>query len=163
MDSLRGSFVKLGTILGILAWPLRKDDTHNSRSVNNLDPAQDSRHRGKVQGSVSKKNTKRPPGAARRPRPGRTWCPACPGCEGWTGACPKKMFTLLDLCVSSLRRGHANLLCIVPILTDDPRRKSIRTINRSLLLLLLLLLYMLSYTYIHIYIYVILLSLFFVY
>ena len=29
--------------------------------------------------------------------------------------------TLLDLCVSSLRRGHANLLCIVPILSDDPR------------------------------------------
>ena len=25
--------------------------------------------------------------------------------------------TLLDLCVSSLRRGHANLLCIVPILS----------------------------------------------
>ena len=38
----------------------------------------------------------------------------------------KKMFTLLDLCVSSLRRGHANLLCIVPILTDDPRRESNR-------------------------------------
>ena len=36
----------------------------------------------------------------------------------------KKMVTLLDLCVSSLRRGHANLLCIVPILTDDPRRES---------------------------------------
>ena len=35
-----------------------------------------------------------------------------------------KLFTLLDLCVSSLRRGHANLLCIVPILTDDPRRES---------------------------------------
>ena len=34
------------------------------------------------------------------------------------------MVTLLDLCVSSLRRGHANLLCIVPILTDDPRRES---------------------------------------
>ena len=34
------------------------------------------------------------------------------------------MFTLLDLCVSSLRRGHANLLCIVPILTDDPPRES---------------------------------------
>ena len=33
--------------------------------------------------------------------------------------------TLLDLCVSSLRRGHANLLCVVPILTDDPRRESI--------------------------------------
>ena len=31
---------------------------------------------------------------------------------------------LLDLCVSSLRRGHANLLCIVPILSDDPRRES---------------------------------------
>ena len=26
----------------------------------------------------------------------------------------------LDLCVSSLRRGHANLLCIVPILSDVP-------------------------------------------
>ena len=38
----------------------------------------------------------------------------------------KKLFTLLDLCVSSLRRGHANLLCIVPILTDDPRRESDR-------------------------------------
>ena len=36
----------------------------------------------------------------------------------------EEMFTLLDLCVSSLRRGHANLLCIVPILTDDPRRES---------------------------------------
>ena len=34
------------------------------------------------------------------------------------------MVTLLDLCVSSLRRGHANLLCIVPIVTDDPRRES---------------------------------------
>jgi hypothetical protein len=36
----------------------------------------------------------------------------------------KKIRTLLDLCVSSLRRGHANLLCIVPILSDDPRRES---------------------------------------
>ena len=38
----------------------------------------------------------------------------------------KKFSTLPDLCVSSLRRGHANLLCIVPILTDDPRRESVR-------------------------------------
>ena len=36
----------------------------------------------------------------------------------------EKLFTLLDLCVSSLRRGHANLLCVIPILTDDPRRES---------------------------------------
>ena len=36
----------------------------------------------------------------------------------------KKLGALLDLCVSSLRRGHANLLCIVPILSDDPRRES---------------------------------------
>ena len=49
--------------------------------------------------------------------------------------CPlhKKLGTLLDLCVSSLRRGHANLLCIVPILSDDPRRESgnsyIRDVN----------------------------------
>ena len=34
------------------------------------------------------------------------------------------LFTLLDSCVSSLRRGHASLLCIVPILADDPRRES---------------------------------------
>ncbi len=43
---------------------------------------------------------------------------------GWGSWDGKKLFTLLDLCVSSLRRGHANLLCIVPILTDDPRRES---------------------------------------
>ena len=35
------------------------------------------------------------------------------------------LFTLLDVCASSLRRGHANLLCIVPILTDDPRREPV--------------------------------------
>jgi hypothetical protein len=37
--------------------------------------------------------------------------------------------SLLDLCMSSLRRGHANLLCIVPILTDDPRRESFRGVG----------------------------------
>ena len=36
----------------------------------------------------------------------------------------EQLFTLLDVCVSSLRRGHANILCIVPMLTDDPRRES---------------------------------------
>ena len=34
----------------------------------------------------------------------------------------KQMFTLLRLCVSSLHMGYANILCIVPMLTDD--RKS---------------------------------------
>ena len=38
---------------------------------------------------------------------------------------PKELFTLLDLCVSSLRRGNANLLCVVQILTDVPRRESV--------------------------------------
>ena len=33
-DSLRGSSDKIGTIQRRLAWPLRKDDTHTSRSVN---------------------------------------------------------------------------------------------------------------------------------
>ena len=32
--------------------------------------------------------------------------------------------TLLYVRVSSLRRGHANLLCIVPIIMDAPRRES---------------------------------------
>ena len=36
LDSLRGSSSKIGTIQRILAWPLRKDDTHKSRSVNNV-------------------------------------------------------------------------------------------------------------------------------
>ena len=36
----------------------------------------------------------------------------------------KKIGFLLDICLSSLRRGHANLLCIVPILTDDCLRNS---------------------------------------
>ena len=35
LDSLRGASVKIGTIQRRLAWPLRKDDTHKSRSVNN--------------------------------------------------------------------------------------------------------------------------------
>ena len=45
------------------------------------------------------------------------------------------LFTLLDLCVSSLRRGHAKLLCIVSILTDDPRMESVNVscMNASLL------------------------------
>jgi len=33
VDSLRRSSVKIGTIQRRLAWPLRKDDTHKSRSV----------------------------------------------------------------------------------------------------------------------------------
>ena len=36
----------------------------------------------------------------------------------------KKLIPFNDLCVSSLRRGHANLLCIVPIFSDAPRRGS---------------------------------------
>jgi len=32
-DSLMGTSVKIGTIQRRLAWPLRKDDTHKSRSV----------------------------------------------------------------------------------------------------------------------------------
>ena len=34
LDSFRGSSVKIETIQRRLAWPLRKDDTHKSRSVN---------------------------------------------------------------------------------------------------------------------------------
>ena len=38
----------------------------------------------------------------------------------WVEVAKKNGDTLLDMCVSSLRRGHANLLCIVPILADEP-------------------------------------------
>ena len=34
------------------------------------------------------------------------------------------VLALLDLCVSSLRRGHTNIICIVQMLTDDPRKES---------------------------------------
>ena len=43
-----------------------------------------------------------------------------------------KMSTLLDVCVSPLRRGHANLLCVVPNSTDDPRRESWRIGRRRI-------------------------------
>ena len=36
LDSIRGSSVKLGTMQRRSAWPLRKDDTHKSRSVSTL-------------------------------------------------------------------------------------------------------------------------------
>ena len=36
VDSFRGSSVKIGTIQRRLAWPLRKDDTHTSRSGNHF-------------------------------------------------------------------------------------------------------------------------------
>ena len=37
----------------------------------------------------------------------------------------KKIWNASRICVSSLRRDHANLLCIVPILTDGFRRSSV--------------------------------------
>ena len=46
MDSLRGSSVKLGATQRRLAWPLRKDDTHESRSVSMS--TQDDLRRGPV-------------------------------------------------------------------------------------------------------------------
>ena len=52
--------------------------------------------------------------------------------------------SLLDLRMSSLRRGHANLRCVVPMFTDDPRRES--ECNASLI-------YIYIYRYIYIYIY----------
>ena len=46
------------------------------------------------------------------------------GLRGLIQTVTRNCFTLLDACVSSLRRGHAKLLCFVPILTDDPQRES---------------------------------------
>ena len=62
-------------------------------------------------------------------------------------------FTRLDLCVSSLRRGHANLLCVVPISTDDPRRESQRFLFCCLLTAYVEPMWIYIYIYIHIYIY----------
>ena len=51
------------------------------------------------------------------------WCRACTK-QKTSLPLHKKLGTLLDLCVSSLRKGNASLLCIIPILSDDPRRES---------------------------------------
>ena len=53
------------------------------------------------------------------------------GNSSWFAMCcfdQRKLLTLLDLCASSLRNGHANIICFVPILTDDPRRESLRCV-----------------------------------
>ena len=42
----------------------------------------------------------------------------------WVSQALEKLVALLDLCVSPLRRGHANRPWVVPIVTDDPRRGS---------------------------------------
>jgi hypothetical protein len=39
------------------------------------------------------------------------------------------MLTSLDVCVPSLRRGHASLPCIAPCLKDDPRRVDCKHAN----------------------------------
>ena len=61
-----------------------------------------------------------------RRRPAKPAVPgSIPGSVGLAGrrGGTKNLVTLLDLCVSSLRRGHANLLCIVTILTDSPQKE----------------------------------------
>jgi hypothetical protein len=42
--------------------------------------------------------------------------------QAWSGKTAKGAFSMC--CLSSLRRGHANLLCIIPTLMDDLRRDS---------------------------------------
>ena len=63
---------------------------------------------------------KKTPGASARGKTGgqgRT-CKKTTRGQGPARKISKKFGPFLDLCVSSLRRGHANLLCIVPILSD---------------------------------------------
>ena len=64
----------------------------------------------------------------------------CPHCARQMSSSPAEMahpvreacMVHFDLRVSSLRRGHANLLCIVPNSTDDPRRDSMVTCKMCL-------------------------------
>ena len=44
--------------------------------------------------------------------------------ERYTQKFARCLFAVALLCVSSLRRGRANLLCLAPSLADDPRRES---------------------------------------
>ena len=138
MDSLRGSSVETGKIQRRSAWPLRKDDTHKSRSVNNFYDAE-------PRSSTSRASTLRMlvnidvrgDGGSRTCTTSRMSVyftrTHTPVCNGPTLRSTRArllfvfLFTLLDVCVSSLPRGHANLLCIVPISADDPRRGSDQT------------------------------------
>ena len=73
-----------------------------------------------------------PPPCERHARPSRSANAAYAHCSAkfyvkdhhQAGLFTEILLTIPDLCVSSLRRGHVNLLCIVPMLTDDPRRES---------------------------------------
>jgi hypothetical protein len=59
---------------------------------------------------------------------------SCPGTRG-SISLGKKYLYVLDLCVSSLPRGHANLLCIIPIFSSGSVQRTDthmwRTPNRS--------------------------------
>ena len=57
-----------------------------------------------------------------QPKQGEPPTKVAPANAAFCFGCSKKLFTLLDLCVSSLRRGHANLLCIVPMLLGIARQ-----------------------------------------
>merc|ERR1712167_127233 len=50
MGELSGASVKIGTIQRRLAWPLRKDDTHKSRSVNNFYSVESGESMSKTEG-----------------------------------------------------------------------------------------------------------------
>ena len=68
------------------------------------------------------------------------------------GSCVSFSYTsrCVCVCVSSLRRGHANILCIAPILTDDPRRESLG----NLYIHMYMYIYIYIYTYVCVYIYI---------
>ena len=104
LDSLRGSSVKIGTIQRRLAWPLRKDDTHKSRSV-----------------TILVFVVQAPP-------------PPSPPLSSWPSSHPHFRVQIVSVCQKivhfSICANHpcagAMLIFSVfsPILTDDPRRES---------------------------------------
>ena len=57
LDSSRRSSVKIGTILRRSAWPLRKDDTHKSRSVHNSLNGQSMRNEGVIHAITRNRNS----------------------------------------------------------------------------------------------------------
>ena len=114
LDSLRGSSVKIGTIQRRLAWPLRKDDTHKSRSVNNF--------------FATHRNAQVPSAALReRPLPnfrsqlgGVT--PSCHPSGGWLVECRYLHYVLLTMLMAcpdqvGTRQGRRGGSC--DVLVDD--------------------------------------------
>ena len=122
LDSLRGSSVKIGTIQRRLAWPLRKDDTHKSRSVPNFltDSARVPLHGAREIRWLNALRITTPPDIVRlRFYPGRPTVPCSPS-GGWLLQCWGLHYALHNMWMAcpdqeSTLQGQHGVSCDAPV------------------------------------------------